>query len=144
MLHVDDGAEGFQAADVFDNGTSPDAAPPRKRDPRVSQASEQGANAEKTGAKAVDQLVGRCRAIELGGGEANAVRLPVDLNPKASRMALMPSMSVREGMLVSSMVSSLRRLAVISTRAEFFAPLTRSVPFNECPPLTLRRCLRLS
>ena len=83
MLHVDDGAEGFQTADVFDNGTSPDAATPWKGDPRVSQASEQGANTEKTGAKAVDQLVGRGRATELGGGEANAVRLPVDLNPQS-------------------------------------------------------------
>ena len=53
----------------------------------------------------------------------------------------MPSMSVREGTLVSSTLSSLSRLAVINTRAEFLAPLTRSVPFNDVRRSTIEALL---
>jgi hypothetical protein len=58
-LDRDDGAKGLKPTDVFHNGPGTNSASTGERNLGVTHSTEEGANAEETGAQAIDEFVWR-------------------------------------------------------------------------------------
>ena len=81
VFHGDVSPKSFEPTNVFHHRPRPDAAPPRQGNLRLTKASQQGPDAEKTGSQTVDQLVRGLRAGEPSGLQPDPIVDAFDLCP---------------------------------------------------------------